>query len=309
MPFEVTILGSGSAAPTSTRNVSAQLVHLLGRFFLFDCGEATQIQLRKYKIKMQKINFICISHLHGDHYLGLMGLLSTMSLLNRKKELVIFAPKGLDDILSLHLKLSFSTLLFPIRIVELKGSGLTKIYEDDGFDLFSFGLKHRIPCWGFKLVEKNVPRKIIKNVIKKYNIPYHMLSLIKNGKDYTLDSGELVPNKLLTQNGHVPRSYAYCSDTIPFPSLVKYIMNVDLLYHEATFHSDLQIKAKETFHSTSKDAGSIALKANVKKLILGHFSSRYKQLEILKQDAKKMFNNVELGIEGSQWKIKKVYDL
>ena len=154
MPFEVTILGSASAIPTSTRHPSAQLVNLLGRFFLIDCGEGTQIQLRQYRVKMQKINYICISHLHGDHYLGLMGLLSTLSLLNRKKELIIFAPKGLSKILDLHFKLSYSQLSYPLKIVDLKGSGLTKLFEDDVLELFSFGLKHRIPCWGFKLVEK-----------------------------------------------------------------------------------------------------------------------------------------------------------
>jgi len=161
MPFEVTILGCASAIPTTKRNPSAQLVNLLGRFFLIDCGEGTQIQLRKNNVKIQKINYICISHLHGDHYLGLIGLLSTMSLLNRAKELIIFAPDGLDDILELHFRLSYSKILFPFRIVNLKDLDLFKLFEGDNFELFSFGLKHKIPCWGFKLTEKKRSRKII----------------------------------------------------------------------------------------------------------------------------------------------------
>ena len=167
MPFDITVLGCAAATPTSTRHPSAQLVNLLGRFFLIDCGEGTQMQLRKNKIKIQKINFICISHLHGDHYLGLIGLLSTMSLLNRNKELTIFGPKGLDKIIELHLKLSYSKLSYSLNIINLQSSTLTMLYEDDACQLFSFPLKHRVPCWGFKLVEKKRPRRILKNMIDK----------------------------------------------------------------------------------------------------------------------------------------------
>ena len=308
MSFEVTILGASSATPTSTRNVSAQLVHLLGRFFLFDCGEGTQIQLRRFGVKMQKINYICISHLHGDHYLGLIGLLSTMSLLNRKKELIIFAPKGLEVILNLHLKLSYSVLSFEVKFVTLNTSKMKKIFEDDLFELFSFGLKHRIPCWGFKLLEKKRPRNILKDVIEKYSIPYSALRGIKAGKDYTTESGKVLANKLITSDPYNSRSYAYCSDTMPFDALVDYVLGVDLLYHDSTFHSNLSDKAKSTFHSTSKQAGIVASKANVKRLILGHFSSRYKNLSILKQDAQNEFKNVDIAIEGKTWVIQKKYD-
>ena len=308
MSFEVTILGASSATPTSSRNVSAQLVHLLGRFFLFDCGEGTQIQLRRFGVKIQKINYICISHLHGDHYLGLIGLLSTMSLLNRNKELIIFAPKGLESILNLHLKLSYSVLSFPLKFIVLNTSKMQKIFEDDMFELFSFGLKHRIPCWGFKLLEKKRPRNLLKGIIEKYKIPYSVIESIKSGEDYTTDSGQVLPNKLLTSNPYKPRSYAYCSDTMPFDDLIDYILDVDLLYHDSTFHSNLAEKAKSTFHSTAKQAGIVASKANVKKLILGHFSSRYKKLDILKKDAQSKFKNVDIAIEGKTWKIKKIYD-
>ena len=308
MSFEVTILGASSATPTSSRNVSAQLVHLLGRFFLFDCGEGTQIQLRRFGVKIQKINYICISHLHGDHYLGLIGLLSTMSLLNRNKELIIFAPKGLESILNLHLKLSYSVLSFPLKFIVLNTSKMQKIFEDDMFELFSFGLKHRIPCWGFKLLEKKRPRNLLKGVIEKHKIPYSVIESIKSGEDYTTDSGQVLPNKLLTSNPYKPRSYAYCSDTMPFDDLIDYILDVDLLYHDSTFHSNLAEKAKSTFHSTAKQAGIVASKANVKKLILGHFSSRYKKLDILKKDAQSKFKNVDIAIEGKTWTIKKIYD-
>ena len=307
MPFEVSILGSSSATPTSTRYPSAQLVNLLGRFFLIDCGEGTQMQLRRYGIKLQKIQYICISHLHGDHYLGLMGLLSTMSLLNRQKDLIIFAPKGLSEILDLHLSLSYSELSFNIKIIHLNGKGFKKIFEDVACELFSFGLKHRIPCWGFKLVEKKRPRKLLKSALLKYNIPVKDLNSIKLGADFILNK-KTIKNHLLTKEPYIPRSYAYCSDTMYFKNIIKYISGVDLLYHEATFHSSMKKKAKSTYHSTSEEAALVAKNGNVKELLLGHFSSRYKNLNILKNDAKNIFHNVHLAVEGSVWKIKKTYN-
>ena len=305
MPFDITVLGCASATPTSTRHPSAQLVNLLGRFFLIDCGEGTQMQLRKNKIKIQKINFICISHLHGDHYLGLIGLLSTMSLLNRNKELTIFGPKGLDKIIELHLKLSYSKLSYSLNIINLQSSTLTMLYEDDACQLFSFPLKHRVPCWGFKLVEKKRPRRILKNMIDKYSIPVQAINQIKLGSNYLTTDNKLIDNNVLTIDSYKPRSYAYCSDTQYFKKLANYIKDVDLLYHEATFHSSLSDKAKSTFHSTSKDAGKVASQANVKRLLIGHFSSRYKDLDVLKKDAKKIFTNVDIAVEGKVFKIKK----
>ena len=305
MPFDITVLGTASATPTSTRHQSAQIVNLLGRFFLIDCGEGTQMQLRKSKIKIQKINFICISHLHGDHYLGLVGLLSTMNMLGRKKTLTIFAPKGLDKIIELHFKFSYSNLTYELNIVNLQGAKLVSLHEDDACQLFSFGLKHRVPCWGFKLIEKQRPKKMIKNMIEKYSIPFNLINDIKSGSDYINNKGEIIKNNLLTTSSYTPRSYAYCSDTLYFPSLVRHIQDVDLLYHEATFHSDLSSKAKSTFHSTAQDAAKVALQGNVKKLLIGHFSSRYKDLSVLKIDAEKIFNNVDLAIEGKKFKIRK----
>ena len=307
MPFELTILGCSSALPTSTRHPSAQLVNLLGRFFLIDCGEGTQAQLRKYHIKIQKINYICISHLHGDHYLGLIGLLSTMSLLHRKKELTIFAPKGLSAILDLHFKLSYSQLSYPIKMVNLEGGGLNKIFEDNAIELYSFNLKHRIPCWGFKLIEKKKPRKILRNMIDKYNIPFSNIQAIKDGQHYITEKGEKILNKKLTLDSHLPRSYAYCSDTKYFTKLSEYVSGVDILYHESTFHSDLNEKAIVTFHSTAQNAAEVARDSKVKKLIIGHFSSRYKNLDILKKDAEKIFKNVDLAEEGKVWQINKKY--
>ena len=303
MPFEVTILGSSAATPTSKRNPSAQLVNLLGRFFLFDCGEGTQMQLRKYGIKIQRINYICISHLHGDHYLGLIGLLSTMSLLSRKKKLIIIAPEGLESILNLHLKLSHSKLCFPFEFISLKNSELKKVVEDDGFELYSFPLKHKIPCWGFKLIEKKKNRNILKEKIDEYDIPYSLIKSIKAGSDYLTTDGKLIENRCLTIDSHIPRSYAYCSDTKYFNDLITYVKDVDLLYHEATFHSSLASRAKATFHSTAEQAGFLASQANVNQLILGHFSSRYKNLDILKEDAQQCFSNVALALEGVVFKI------
>ena len=308
MSFSITILGCSSAIPTTSRNPAAQLVNLLGRFFLIDCGEGTQVQLRKYKIKIQKIDHICISHLHGDHYLGLVGLISTMSLLGRKKELTIYAPRGLDKILDLHFKLSYSKLSFGVNIIQLKNNELTNLFEDDACILYSFGLNHRIPCWGFKLVEKKRPKTILKNMIDKFNIPFSEINSIKSGSDFITEDGQLIENNKITKDSYLPRSYAYCSDTYYFKSLVNYIKNVDLLYHESTFHSSLSDLAKSTFHSTSQDAAKIAKDGNVKELILGHFSSRYKKLNILKKDAESIFKNVHLAVQGKTWMIKKIYD-
>jgi len=305
MPFNITILGCSSAIPTTTRNPSAQLVNLLGRFFLIDCGEGTQIQLRKNKIKIQKIDHICISHLHGDHYLGLIGLISTMNLLGRKKELTIYCPRGLDKIIDLHFKLSYSRLSYSLNIVELKSNILTKLFEDDVCELYSFQLKHRIPCWGFKLIEKERPKKIIKSMIDKFNIPFSEIKYIKSGSDFINDRGQVIVNSRLTKDSYKPRSYAYCSDTYYFQSIVNYISNVDLLYHEATFHSSLSDVAKSTFHSTSADAARVAKQGDVGELIIGHFSSRYKNLDLLKKDAESIFKNVHLAVEGKTWKIKK----
>ena len=307
MPFEVRILGCSSGTPTSTRHTSAQIVNLLGRFFLIDCGEGTQIQLRRYGVKIQKIEYICISHLHGDHYLGLMGLLSTMSLLNRKKELIIFVPKGLDQIINLHLKLSYSKLSFEIKMIFLKGSKMIKIFEDDAFELFSFGLKHSIPCWGFKLVEKKRPKRILKTVINQYDMSFSDIKSIKLGMDFITKHNKVIPNDLLTQNSYKPRSYVYCSDTMYFDKLVDYVKDVDLLYHESTFHSEMSKKARTTFHSTAKDAGRVAFEGNVKQLLLGHFSPRYKELNVLKLDAQSLFKNTLIVNEGAIYKIKKTF--
>ena len=236
-----------------------------------------------------------------------MGLLSTMSLLSRTKELIIFGPKGLDKILDLHFKLSYSKLSFPWKIIFLSGKKMQKIYENEVMELYSFGLKHHIPCWGFKLVEKKKPRKILKSALAKYNIPIDKYKSIKLGADYVNENNDVILNKILTKESHVSRSYAYCSDTVFFPKLINHVTKVDLLYHEATFHSDLAKRAKETFHSTSKDAAYVASMAKVNKLILGHFSSRYKNLDALFDDAKTLFKNVVLAKEMETWKIKKKY--
>ena len=210
-------------------------------------------------------------------------------------------------IINLHLKLSYSQLSYPIKVINLEKKGLLKIFEDDAIELYSFDLRHRIPCWGFKLSEKKQPRKILKNMIDKYDIPFSDISSIKLGSNYITKTGEEIHNNQLTMDSHIPRSYAYCSDTKYFKKLSDYVKNVDILYHESTFHSDLNDKAVSTFHSTSKNAAQVALDANAKKLIIGHFSSRYKDLSVLQKDAQNIFNNVNLAEEGRQWKIAKKY--
>ena len=235
------------------------------------------------------------------------GFIVLIKFLKKKKKIILFGPKGLDDIINLQLKLSYSELTFNLEFHPLKSSSLIRLYEDSNCSLFSFGLKHRIPCWGFKLVEKKPKVHIKPSSIKEFNIPFSFLNEIKLGKDFINNNGVLTRNSLLTKDSYIPRSYAYCSDTKFFRNLPKLIEGVDLLYHEATFHSDLCIKARSYFHSTSLDAAIVAKKANVKRLILGHFSSRYKDLTILQKDAKKVFNNVDLAEEGKTWKIKKIY--
>ncbi len=296
--FELTILGSSSATPTSTRNPTAQLLNIAERFFLIDCGEATQIQLRRYKIKFQRINHIFISHLHGDHYLGLIGLLSSMHLLGRTVDMHIYCPPELEEIINVHFKYSLTNLKFNIIYHPHKYISNDLIFEDKKVQVRTILLNHRIPCCGFLFTEKPLPARITKEIIQEYKIAVEQIPAIKNGADFITAEGEFIPNNKLVSNYLRPRSYAYCSDTSYDESIIEFIQGIDLLYHEATFMHDMLPRAKETYHTTALQAAALAKKADVHKLMIGHYSARYKDLQPLLEEAQSVFPNTVLAIEG-----------
>jgi ribonuclease Z len=301
--FELLILGSSSAAPTTLRNPSAQLLNIAERFFLIDCGESTQIQLRKYKTKFQKIDHIFISHLHGDHFLGLPGFLSSMHLLGRKQDIHIYCPPELKDIVDRINAVSETRMNYQINWQFTTNKGLTKLFEDDKVEVYSFPLKHRIFCTGFLFKEKPLMRKIDKFKLDKNKISTAEINKLRRGEDVLNEEGKKVKNKEVTMDPELPRSFAYCSDTIYDESIVEYIKGVDLLYHESTFLNDKAARATETFHSTAEQAARIAKAAGAKKLLLGHYSARYGDLDAFVSEASPYFKDALLASEGKKFKI------
>lgn len=301
--FSVLILGSASASPTLDRNSTAQLVNINEQYFLVDCGEGTQLRLRKFNVKFQRLHHIFISHLHGDHYLGLIGLLQTMHLLGRTNELNVYGPPNLKKIIDNHLMYSQSTLKYPLVFHAINHDQSEIIFENDKVEISTIILKHRIACTGFKFKEKVKPRRINPTAIKAYNIPKHAINKLKKGEDYHPNEGETIKNNLLTFHPDPSFSYAFCSDTAYHPEIIEDIKEVDLLYHEATFTNEHQKRAKATYHSTAAQAGEIAKKANVKKLLIGHFSNRYKSLIPLLEEARENFANTELAKEGKEFEL------
>jgi ribonuclease Z len=301
--FELLILGSSSASPTSERNSSAQLLNIAERYFLIDCGEATQIQLRKFKAKFQAIDHVFISHLHGDHFFGLPGLLGSMHLLGRKQKLTIYCPSELKDIIDLMNTVSQTRLNYRIDWVFTKNDGMHLIFEDTKVAVYSFPLKHRIYCTGFLFKEKPLARKIDKYKLDKLNISHADILALKAGKDVVNQDGVLIKNAEATLDPEKERTYAYCSDTLFDPEIVSYIRDVDLLYHESTFLDSHAERAKKTFHSTAKQAAEIARQAQVKQLLLGHFSARYAELNEFVEQASTVFANCILASDGKKIKI------
>lgn len=291
MKFEVLILGSGAALPTKNRNPSAQYVFCNDRHILIDCGEGTQMHFRKNHIKFQKIQYILISHLHGDHFFGLVGLISTMHLLGRDKNLTIFGPIGLKEIIMMQLEFDGNKLNFDIDFVELDGKSSALVFEDKVIEIHTFPLKHRIFTNGFLIKEKIRERGLLNKRIQGTGLQFEHMHLLKAGKDVQLDDGTYFKNKDYTSDPPKPKSYAYCSDTAYDERIVDSIKNVDLLYHEATFLEKEKDKAKKTFHSTAKQAAEIAKMAGVKKLIMGHLSARYEDGEMHELEAKSVFEN------------------
>ena len=303
MIFEVSILGSSSATPIYQRHPTAQVLNIHERFFLVDCGEGTLIQLNRYKIKFHRINHIFISHLHGDHYLGLLGLLSTMHLQGRTIPIHLYCQEKLKEIIDIQLKYSETVLRFPIHYHMLDTEKAAVIFEDDDIEISTIILNHRIPCTGFLFREKPRLRKLQKEKLQKFKVPITAYQDLKNGMDFVDEYGTVHANSELTTDPRSPRSYAFCSDTCYDERILPQISDIDLLYHEATFLSDKEERAKETFHSTAAQAATIAKKANVKRLIIGHFSARYKNLYPLLDEAKEVFPETTLAMEGDVFSI------
>ena len=306
MGFKLTVLGCNSAIPTVERHPTAQLLNANERFFLIDCGEGTQVQLRKYQLSYQRISHIFISHLHGDHYFGLIGLISSMHLLGRNKDLHIYAHQELKEIIDLQLAASNTELNFPLFFHSIPDDKEQLLFEDEAISIRNVLLNHSIKCSGFIFQEKKSERKILKDKIGKYNIPFEKYNAIKDGTDWIDDSENVIVNDEITIENTPAHSYAFCTDTIYNETLIEKIKGVDLLYHEATFKKELSERAKETGHSTTFDASEIARKANVKNLMIGHFSQRYKNLDELLAEAKEQFNNSMLAEAGLTIDFKKI---
>ena len=296
--MNLTILGCYAATPRTFTNPTSQVLEIRNRYFLIDCGEGTQVQLRKNKIKFSKINHIFISHLHGDHFFGLIGLVSTFMLLNRTTSLTIHGPKGIQEIIKLQLKLSNSWPNYELIFNELESKESQVIFEDENVIVTTIPLKHRIYTNGFLFQEKIGDRKLNLDAVQNHEIEKCYFQKIKNGKDITLEDGRIISNELLTFDPIPPKSYAFCSDTIYNDQIISLIENVDVLYHEATFLDSEEALAHKTMHSTARQAATIALKANVKQLLLGHFSTRYDTISLFKEEAETIFKDVLLCDDG-----------
>lgn len=295
----VTILGNNSALPAHNRHPTAQIVQVADHTFLIDCGEGTQMQMDRYKIRRSKINHIFISHLHGDHYFGLIGLLTSYALNNRKNDLHIYAPEELEPIINIQLGVANGQLPYSLYFHALGNEGI--IFEGKKIAVECFKVNHRIECWGFKFQEKKNLRKINIGQAKKYRIPTSFFDNLHAGQDYINPKNEVIKNELVTTAHSPAKSYAYCADTAFFESICEKIKGADLIYHEATYLDDLEKKALSRFHSTSKQAARIAKKCGAKRLILGHFSSMYDSLEKFKEEACEIFQNTEITEEGTSY--------
>jgi len=291
----LTILGCGSAMPTRKNFPSSQLLEIRDKQFLIDCGEGAQIRMSQMGVKLNRLGHIFISHLHGDHCFGLIGLISTFGMLNRTAELHIHAQPDLEKILQPQLQYFCSDLSFSVIFHSVNPRKHELIYEDRSVSVYSIPLKHRVPCCGFLFEEKPRDRHIIREMIDFYNIPTWRIPKIKQGEDFVTEEGEIIPNTRLTKANDTPKRFAYCSDTAYSEKIIPIIQGVDCLYHEATFMDDEQVRAKQTEHSTAHQAATIALKANVKKLIIGHYSARYIDQTALLNEAQSIFKDTVLG--------------
>ncbi|MBE7173060.1 MAG: ribonuclease Z [Williamsia sp.] len=296
----VTILGNNSALPAFDRHPTAQVVTLNEHLFLVDCGEGTQIQIAKYRIRRSRIQKIFISHLHGDHYFGLVGLITTMGLLGRENDLHVYGPAELEPIIQLQLKAGGNHLPFKLQFYTLH-DGMT--ITEDKFEITCFKVFHRIECYGFVFREVRAPRRINPDKIKLYSIPTPYYDWLRWGHDFVSESGEVIANELVTEPGSGSKSYAYAADTLFERSIACRVKGVDLLYHETTYLHDLAEKATKRFHSTAVQAATIAKEAGVHRLIIGHFSSKYEKLDPFEEEAREIFPSTDLALEGVTYRV------
>lgn len=299
--MKLTILGCYAATPRTITNPTSQVLEIRNRMFLIDCGEGTQVQLRKNKIKFSKINHIFISHLHGDHVYGLVGLVSTYMLLNRVNDLHIYGPKGIKEIITLQLKLSNSWTNYGLYFHELSSVESEVVFEDSNIIVKTIPLKHRIYTNGYLFLEKFKERKLNIDAVQEYEIDPVYYQKIKYGSDITLEDGRVIPNTALTFDPETPKGYAFCSDTLYNEDILPLIEDVDVLYHESTFLESEALLAEKTMHSTARQAATIALKAKAKNLVLGHYSTRYESILRFKEEAETIFPNVFLGDDGQSF--------
>jgi ribonuclease Z len=297
----VTILGNNSAVPAFDRHPTSQVVTLDGTNYLVDCGEGTQIQMINYKIRRSKISHIFISHLHGDHYFGLIGLISSFGLLGHQQELHVFGPSPLKEIIELQLKVADSTLPFQLHLHTITKAAT--LVDTEKIAIKCFRTNHRIECYGFVFQEKRQPRKLNPGKAKEYEIPSSFYDRLKNGEDYTSKDGNLIKNEWVTEAGEPGKTYAFCADTKYDETIIPHIQGADMIYHETTYLDNLRDRAEARFHSTTRQAATIALKAGVKKLLIGHFSSKYDTLEEFEQEAREVFPATELALEGVAYKL------
>lgn len=297
--MNLTILGCYAATPRTFTNPTSQVLEINNRLFLIDCGEGTQVQLRKNKVKFSAINQIFISHLHGDHFYGLIGLISTFNLLNRNNPLTVFGPTGIKEVIKLQLRLSNSWPQYELNFVELNSKVSEIIFEDDKVVVKTIPLKHRVYTNGFLFQEKPKERKLNVAAVQEFEIETCYFQNIKNGRDIVLDDGRVISNEVLSFDPPPTKSYAFCSDTIYEESIIPIIKDVDVLYHEATFLNAEEHLAEKTMHSTAKQAAIIAKKAEVKQLVLGHYSTRYESIELFKEEATEIYENVLLADDGA----------
>ncbi len=300
MPFAVFILGNNSAIPAHGRHPTSQVVQIHEQQFLVDCGEGTQMQLAKYKIRKNKFDHIFISHLHGDHYFGLIGLITSYHLLRRDKPLHVYGPKGLLEIINLQLSVSNTTLYYELIFHEVKSESVNVLFETDEYIISSFPVKHRILTHGFLFKEKRELRKINPDKIDQLNFPFQIIAELKKGNDCEWE-GKLLKSNEWTLLPAKPRSYAFCADTIYHEELKNFIAGCDMIYHEATFMEESAERAVLTFHSTARQAATMGKLVGVKKLLIGHFSAKYENLQPLLSEAKEIFSDTELAIEGTQF--------
>lgn len=297
-PFKIHILGCGSALPTLKHNASSQLIEMRGKCFMVDCGEGAQMQFRRSHIHFSKLNAIFISHMHGDHCFGLMGLLSTLGMLGRTSKLRIYAPKDYEPLFKQQVEFFMQTMEYEMEMIPIDTEKQQVIYEDHSLTVETVPLQHRVPCCGFIFREKTTLPHIRRDMIDYYGIPVSQINNIKNGADWTNEDGDVIPNARLVQPADSPRSYAYCSDTRFMPALKEQVKGVTVLYHESTYTSEQEDRAKIYYHSTARQAATIAAGAGVGTLLLGHYSARYNDEQVLLEEAKAVFPNSILTQEG-----------